>query len=167
MSFKKQIVLRVQLNTLFGQKVYICGNTEELGAWDIHKAALMQWEADGHSFWRRSIIFELPLSSAKKVIEYKYFVAYDDELSRGEVHWERAGPNRTLDARFANSSSASVIVDTWGDIFSFNDGYLCGTFAHKSLFEYEYERNLEYREHIKRLSSFFSPCTKDQIVSCI
>ena len=167
MSIKKQIVLRVQLKTAFGQKVYISGSTEELGMWDIHKAVLMQWEGDGHSFWKRSVIFELPLCSARDVIEYKYFVAYDDELHRGEVHWEKAGPNRRLDASFIKvTSAASVVVDTWGDIFCSNDGDV-GTIVQKTLFEYEYERNLAYKEHVKKLASFFPPCTKDQIISCI
>lgn len=167
MSFKKQIVLRVQLNTAFGQNVYICGNTKELGMWDIHKAVPMQWEGDGHCFWRRSVIFEFPLCPARSVIEYKYFVAYEDEFRRGEVCWEKPGPNRTLDASCTGVCSAvSVVVDVWGDIFCDRDSSVEVT-SHKTLFEYEYERNLEYKAHIKRLSNFFSPCTKDQIVSCI
>lgn len=167
MSIKKQIVLRVQLNTRFGQNVYISGNTEELGMWDIHRAVPMHWEGDGHSFWGRSVIFDFPLFSSKSIIEYKYFVAYDDELRRGEVHWEKAGQNRTLDASLIKvTSAASVVVDTWGDIFCFSNSDV-GAVVQKTLFEYEYERNLAYKEHVKKLSSFFPPCTKDQIISCI
>lgn len=144
--------------------VYVSGNTEELGMWDINRAVPLQWEGDGHSFWARSMIFDDPCSG-QKVVEYKYFVAYDDELRRQEVHWEKDGPNRVLDLGCVKGKAAFVLVDTWGEVFGY--GCVARSAAQKELLEYEYERNLRYREHIKKLSCFVSPCTKDQVISCI
>lgn len=93
---------RIQYHTAWGQQLYVCGSSAELGKWDEAKARPMTYLADGH--WA----LDLDLSSEAEALAYKYMIKHQDH---DKSEWE-FGENRTLS--FPTSAPEEVIVeDQW------------------------------------------------------
>ena len=103
----KQVATRFYVNnanTQYGSSVYIVGNVEELGNWDVNKAV-------GPFFNNRKSIanyptwfYDISLPSGKK-IEYKYIM----KDSSGNVIWE-SGANHKYSTV---TQGTGVVVDNW------------------------------------------------------
>ena len=88
-SNKRAIVYaRMQLHVSFGKAVYLVGNSEETGKWDVSKAYRLTWTSG--DIWRGS--FTIP---AETHLEYKYAVGHYDDPHNDSTLWE-SGSNRHL-----------------------------------------------------------------------
>jgi len=74
------ITFRINYHTVWGQNLYICGSSTELGSWDEDKALRMTYLDNGN--WS----IEVKLKALPdKPIRYKYFL---EDQQRNEITWE-------------------------------------------------------------------------------
>lgn len=83
-----QIQFNINYRTFFGQTLYVCGNTPELGKWDVLKAVALTLK-EGER-WEAAV--EIADKSLTKGLEYKYFIR-DTRYGSDEWEW---GKNRVL-----------------------------------------------------------------------
>lgn len=81
-----RIRFRVHCHTTWGQNLFVCGSTEQLGSWSLDQAQPMNYLADG--YWDLTLESDEDLST----ISYKYFIRHE---YGGGVEWE-FGDNRMV-----------------------------------------------------------------------
>ncbi|KAI0712502.1 glucoamylase [Earliella scabrosa] len=91
------VTFNVQATTVWGENIYITGNTGALQSWSPDNALLLS--ADGYPTW--SITVTLPANS---LIEYKYIRKFN-----GQVTWE-SDPNRSFTTPASGSTTRN---DQW------------------------------------------------------
>ena len=89
------VTFSVGYRTDWGQNMYLIGDLEVLGAWNVEKAVKMGW-TEGH-VWTATVAL-----SSSTLYHYKYLVLGEDGFTR----WE-TGPNRS------SVSTESQQRDTW------------------------------------------------------
>ena len=100
---------RIRCHTSYGQSVYVCGASPELGEWNPEKAVCL-FDEGVEDYWSGSVRF--PLSADPRKIEYKYFRCY----GKDSIEWEPE-QNHVLDVAGVSSPGVIEVVDTfrWGD----------------------------------------------------
>lgn len=93
------ISFRVIFNTTFGQGLYIIGNIDQLGKWDITKAIPMYTEKGLYPIWI-SKKFDCRIGIE---IDYKYFIK-----DGSKIIWEDLGPN--INRHFTVSTPWNIII---------------------------------------------------------
>lgn len=93
-----KLSLSLEYHSSWGQVLYVCGNTENMGNWDAENAAAMEYV--GNNYW--SVSLEMPKETA---LEYKFFV----REANGFTNWE-GGDNRRLDT---GSGKALYVRNIW------------------------------------------------------
>ncbi|CAD8190729.1 unnamed protein product [Paramecium octaurelia] len=89
------LTFQLQYQLLFGDAIYISGDSDYFGRWSLNQAKRMQWN-QGH-LWT----IEIPTHD----FQYKYFASSFNQPSNAE--WE-FGPNRLM-----RTTESSHIVDIW------------------------------------------------------
>ncbi|MBB2893776.1 carbohydrate-binding module family 20 domain-containing protein [Flexivirga oryzae] len=87
----------VNATTIWGQNIYVVGNTPALGSWDTSKAVALS--AATYPVWKSTVSL-----TSGTAVEYKYIRKNAD----GSVTWE-SGSNRTV----TPSGTAASVNDTW------------------------------------------------------
>lgn len=103
----KQVATRFYVNnanTQYGSSVYIVGNVEELGNWDVNKAVGPFFNNTKSIANYPTWFYDISLPSGKK-IEYKYIM----KDSSGNVIWE-SGANHKYSTV---TQGTGVVVDNW------------------------------------------------------
>lgn len=102
-SSTRSVKFHVRYKCEFGQEVYLVGNIEALGNWDVMRGVQLVWSA-GH-VWEGSV--ELP---AGLHIQYKYVVRNKDG---SVVRWQE-GANVSLELPGGNAEALALDVeDSW------------------------------------------------------
>jgi 4-alpha-glucanotransferase len=102
----------IRCHTEYGQELYICGNTPQLGEWKSERAVQLSY-AGHEDYWFADIRF--PISNKPISIEYKYFISY----SPGNFSWE---PESNHTFTLAASSSPAFIEIA--DQYRWSDNYM-------------------------------------------
>jgi len=92
----------IKLHTQPGENVYLCGNTPELGEWNVYKAKKMSWNCG--NTWDVDVGFE---HDAR--LQYKYFVQVDETKT---IRWESI-TNRDVHVE----GDGVVFEDKWDSIY--------------------------------------------------
>ena len=97
-----KLTFKINYHTQWGQNLYVCGSTAELGTNNPTSAVLMQYIDNGN--WQ----VEVPFGKSKaQELSYKYFIKNEsDEI----VRWEWGEP-RTL--RLDVKADSLVLADAW------------------------------------------------------
>jgi 4-alpha-glucanotransferase len=94
-----KITFNIKYNTNWGQRIFIAGSCEELGAGIIHAAKKMRYHNDGE--WRLTIF----VPDSIKKIDYRYMVEDKNEM--------RIPENRSHHAMFEPGCDSYVLHDCW------------------------------------------------------
>ncbi|CAD8126577.1 unnamed protein product [Paramecium sonneborni] len=96
------LTFQIQFPLAFGEAVYVCGNSKELGHWNPMQALRMQWsEGD---IWKSTLEINI-IDQEFQDIEYKYFFGEFDRPQN--IEWEM-GPNRIV-----RTNENTIITDIW------------------------------------------------------
>ena len=106
------VKIRVAYHTHFGENLYMAGDAEEIGNWDIKKPHPLQYLDEQHWFTQ----LHFPCSKEERIVHYKYFVVNDQT---GYVRWEPCE-----DHSFTIPASEEPIVLDIVDPFRFEDDKL-------------------------------------------
>jgi len=99
----KKITFHINYRTQWGQQMYICGSSENLGAWDFANALEMKHQGGEH--WKASV--EIP--ETETTFSYKY-VLRDNNTNSEE--WE-FGKNRNISLESLDNEGNLDIWDFW------------------------------------------------------
>ena len=94
---------RVKYETKYGDSIYIIGNIEELGQWDISKAIPMKTNKELYPTWVIKKEFKCPLGLE---IDYKYLLK-----SGGKYYWEDLG----------SAGNRHIVVQSPGNLIIFDE----------------------------------------------
>ncbi|CAD8126738.1 unnamed protein product [Paramecium sonneborni] len=101
-NFIPMLTFQIQFPLSFGEAVYVCGNSKELGHWNPMQAKRMQWsEGD---IWKSRVEINMTGQEVQD-FEYKYFYAEFDRPIN--IEWEM-GPNRIV-----RTNENTIITDVW------------------------------------------------------
>lgn len=114
-----KLYLEIDYHTEWGQSVYVCGSTKELGGWDEQKAIPM----NAVSFSKWSLVIEV---NQYELIEYKYIIKKNEQTIRQEE-----GERHSISTI---SGHAINILDEWHDKdfnkHLYTSGFTDSFFAH-------------------------------------
>ncbi|OHT06147.1 4-alpha-glucanotransferase DPE2 [Tritrichomonas foetus] len=103
------IHFHVRCFTNFGQHLYVVGNQDSLGNWDIESAVQLFYEGN-EDFWTGNV--RIPLSEKHRTIEYKYFRSFKGQ----NIEWEPVD-NHKIELEPVTSPAILELADTfrWND----------------------------------------------------
>ncbi|EAY08591.1 Starch binding domain containing protein [Trichomonas vaginalis G3] len=96
--------IRVPYGTYWGQNIYVIGDCEELGDWQINNAFPLSYI--DHQYWGGSVRF--PISNEARQVKYRYFIQNDN----AKTIWE-PGDEHTVIIPESHNPSIIEIVDPY------------------------------------------------------
>lgn len=100
----------------YGDRLYVCGSTPELGQWDLSQALPLKWHTS--HIWSATVVFSPPGPSSPSRFEYKFVVAdaaAPKSATGRQPLWE-PGDNHAVD--LAPGATVAALPHTWGDLVS-------------------------------------------------
>ena len=89
--------------TKLGEEVYIVGNSNELGNWNVNNSKKLSTDSNLFPLWESN-----PISfKSKSQLEYKYII----KSSSNNVKWENFDGNRLLNLSTLNNNTTYLIND--------------------------------------------------------
>ncbi|KAG0444492.1 hypothetical protein HPB47_013735, partial [Ixodes persulcatus] len=110
---QREVCLRVQVDTLHGETVFVCGSSPEMGEWQVAGALAMHPEDPATKVW--AVRVQVPL---QRTVEFRYLVGI--LLDSGEIivrRWETVVHPRSIGANELTMDRNAAI-----DIFGSYDG---------------------------------------------
>ncbi|XP_029841462.2 glycerophosphocholine phosphodiesterase GPCPD1 isoform X2 [Ixodes scapularis] len=110
---QRELCLRVQVDTLHGETVFVCGSSPEMGEWQVAGALAMHPEDPATKVW--AVRVQVPL---QRTVEFRYLVGI--LLDSGEIivrRWETVVHPRSIGANELTVDRNAAI-----DIFGSYDG---------------------------------------------
>lgn len=109
----------------FGQRMFLLGSLEQLGAWELERAVPMEWSSEHR--WRATVSLEQPQGVSLEV-EYKVLILPDSWPPKpNDARWQ-PGPNRSLQLP-AEPQEGSLTVRTssigWLLVWVCGDARVC------------------------------------------
>jgi trehalose 6-phosphate synthase/phosphatase len=105
-SSTSRVVFQFTSNTVYGEKIRVTGNHENLGNWDPSRAPVLSTDSNSYPLWITTSPIVLPLNSG---IEYKYIYT-----NGSGFRWEALQENRKLNLEH----SSMIIEDDEGTLIS-------------------------------------------------
>src|SRR2546423_5494129 len=153
----KKIQFYLRFHTQFGQSLYVTGNTDALGNYELAKAFPLQYLND--ECWYGTI--ELPAGSAASV-QYSYFVKNPD----GAVI-EEWGNDRSIDISRQTSVDEFQAIDIWNAAGAYENAFYTSPFQQVLLKEHKSSTKTKQSKHFTHVFKAKAPLLKKNEILCL
>ena len=111
-----RVSLYVRCETMWGDKVMLCGSSPQMGQWQAQSSSLvLTTDSKSYPVWRGC--FELEVPQSGDPLEYKLVIVRGSSHSLGQpvIEWEPLGENRRIALNQHHASKAAHVGLVWGE----------------------------------------------------